>query len=264
MNKSEPSNCSLDNIGVLITRPEQQSGTLCAHITDRGGRAIPLPALVICEPNQPKMAAAVLDHLDSSSLLIFISPNAVHYGLRLLPGNQPPAGTQIAAVGQGTAQTLKSHGINPAIMPPKQFDSEALLTLPELQHPEGRRIVIVRGNGGRPLLGDILQQRGAIVEYAEVYRRECPQIDITPLLEQWQDEVQIITATSNEILENLIHLAGEQGRWLLCNTPLVVISERMRQHAMELGWKEIILADRARDEDIVAAICAWRTSGNTH
>ncbi len=264
MNKSEPSHCSLDNIGVLVTRPEQQAGALCTHITDRGGRAIPLPALIIHESSQPEMAAAVLDRLDRFSLLIFISPNAVHYGLRLLAGNHLPQGVQIAAVGQGTAQTLESHGITPTIMPLKRFDSEALLTLPELQQPAGRRVVIVRGNGGRPLLGDTLQQRGAIVEYAEVYRRECPQRDLTPLLEKWQDEVQIVTATSNEILENLVHLVGEQGRRLLCNTPLVVISERMRLRATELGWREIILAERARDEDIVAAICAWRDGSDTH
>jgi uroporphyrinogen-III synthase len=254
--------CDLTGIGVLVTRPEQQATALCARITEHGGRAIPLPALAIHGPPQPEVAQALLDRLDNFSLVIFISPNAVRYGLRLMAGRELPRGVLVAAVGNGTARALESHNITPSILPRERFDSEALLELPELQQLVGKNVLIVRGNGGRPLLGDTLKQQGATVEYAEVYRRECPQIETTPLLERWPNEVQIVTATSNGILENLLKLLGEPGGELLRNTPLVVISERMRQHALELGWDEIILAEQATDEAIVAAVCAWKAGSN--
>jgi uroporphyrinogen-III synthase len=203
-----------------------------------------------------------LERLDSYSLVIFISPNAVRYGLRLLAGRGLPARLQVAAVGDATARALESHNITPSILPSERFDSEALLELPELQQMTGREVLIVRGNGGRPTLGDTLKQRGATIEYAEVYRRECPQIEVAPLLERWPDEVDIVTATSNQILENLLKLVGKSGGELLRSTPLVVISERMRLHASKLGWSEIILADQAGDEAIVAAVCSWRTGSN--
>ncbi len=262
MQQNRQPHCDLAGIGVLVTRPEQQATSLCASITDHGGRAIPLPAITISGPAQPKVSAALLEEVASFALVVFISPNAVHYGLRLLAGQGIPLGVLVAAVGLGTARALESHGITPDILPPEQFDSEALLQQPELQELAGRKVLIVRGNGGRPLLGDTLQQRGATVQYAEVYRRECPQVDVTPLLQRWPDEVHIVTATSNAILENLLQLVGEPGGELLRRTPLVVISERMRQHASALGWSEIILAEQAGDEAIVAAVCAWRAGSN--
>jgi uroporphyrinogen-III synthase len=262
MEQNRQTECDLTGIGVLVTRPESQATALCERITDHGGHAIPLPALTIDGPAQPKIAMEVLERVSSFALVIFISPNAVRYGLQLLAQRGLPDGIEVAAVGHGTARTLESHGITPSILPSQRFDSEALLELPQLQQLTGERVLIIRGNGGRPLLGDILQQRGATVEYAEVYRRECPDIDIFPLLNSWTDKVQIITATSNEILENLLRIAGAPGGEMLRSTPLVVISERMRKHASELGWGEIILAERASDEAIMEAVCSWCADRN--
>ncbi len=261
MPQNRTADCDLSNTGVLVTRPERQSAPLCKRITDHGGHAIPLPALAIHGPTRPHEAAEAVARLQEFDLVIFISPNAVRYGLQLLAGQRWPQRVQIAAVGHGTALTLKSHNLTPTILPLKRFDSEALLALPELQQMADRSLLIVRGNGGRPLLGDTLQQRGAVVEYAEVYRRECPDIDTSELLKSWPDTVHIVTATSNEILDNLLKLVGKQGSELLRNTPLIVLSQRMQQHAKELGWREIILAKQAGDEAIVAALCEWR-SGN--
>jgi uroporphyrinogen-III synthase len=262
MEQNRQAECNLAGIGVLVTRPESQATALCESITDHGGHAILLPALAIDGPAQPKVAMAVLERVSSFALVIFISPNAVRYGLQLLAQRGLPNGIEVAAVGLGTARALESHGITPSILPSQRFDSEALLELPELQQLAGDRVLIIRGNGGRPLLGDTLQQRGATVEYAEVYRRECPDTDISPLLKSWTDKVQIITATSSEILENLLRIAGEPGGKLLRSTPLVVISERMRQHASKLGWGEIILAERAGDEAIIEAVCSWCANHN--
>ena len=79
------------------------------------------------------------------------------------------------------------------------FDSEALLALPEMRDLAGKRVVIFRGDGGRELLGDTLIARGAIVEYAECYRRSKPTSDAAVLLRLWaRDEVLGIVITSSE------------------------------------------------------------------
>jgi uroporphyrinogen-III synthase len=190
-------------------------------------------------------------------IVIFISPNAVRYGLELLDGASLPGNPRIAAVGKGTARALQAAGFDVDLLPGERFDSEALLQLKELRQLQGRRVLIMRGNGGRALLGDNLRQRGADVVYAEVYRRECPSTDAGPLLERWSEEVQLVTVTSIEILENLTTMLGPRGRKLLLATPLVVVSERIGRKAGSLGHETIILARRAEDHAIVEAVCQW-------
>lgn len=254
--------CDLSGIGVLVTRPASQSAPLCELIAARGGNPVSFPALEIQPPADLQGVAARLTGSGPYDMAIFISPNAVSYGLQLLDGASLPGNPRIAAVGKGTARALEARGLEVNILPQERFDSEALLEMEELQQLQGRRVLILRGNGGRPLLGETLQARGAEVIYAEVYRRQCPRPDAGPLLKRWAGEVRVVTATSSEILENLAAILGEPGRELLQTTPLVVVSERIYERAQALGCREIILARRAEDGAIVDAICHWAVGGN--
>jgi uroporphyrinogen-III synthase len=249
--------CDLSGVGVLVTRPERQSASLCELIAARGGRPIPFPALTILPAADPQSVAAQLKGSGPFDIAVFVSPNAVRYSLELLDGAPLPGNPRIAAVGKGTARALEAAGLSPNVLPRERFDSEALLEMDELRELKHQRVLIVRGNGGRALLGETLQQRGADVVYSEVYRREPPSVDAGPLLERWIDEVQVVTVTSVETLENLAAILGRQGKELLEATPLVVISERIGDRARALGHEKIILARRAEDEAIVEAVCEW-------
>ena len=252
----QPGDCNLSGIGVLVTRPAHQGEELCRLIRSHGGRPIRFPALAIHGPEDPAALRALLAGIERYDIVIFVSSNAVRHGLELM-GGVLPGSLRVAAVGTGTARALAAHGIDVNLVPEKQFDSEALLALPALQQVAGKRILIIRGNGGRPLLGDTLRERGAEVVYAEVYRRVCPETDAAPLLARWRPEIRIVTATSLELLNNLVVLLGEAGRTLLQETPLVVVSVAMRQRAEELGCRHVLLAPRAEDAALVAAVCDW-------
>jgi uroporphyrinogen-III synthase len=255
--------CNLSGCGVLVTRAEHQAGPLCEGIAALGGRPIRFPALAILGPAAPEAVRAQLARLPTYDLALFVSPNAVRHGLELW-GDQPwPPGVQVGAVGEGSARRLRERGIDLALVPTQGFDSEALLALPELQQVAGKRVLILRGNGGRPLLGDGLRARGAVVDYAEVYRRVRPEIDPQPLLRSWRDQVQVVTTTSGEVLENLWTTLGGAGQPLLATTPLVVISQGMRRRAVELGMQRVILAAAADDAAVIEAICRWRQGEKT-
>jgi len=243
----------LSGVGVLVTRPAGQAENLCRLVEQAGGRAIALPAAEIVPVSDVEPVRALL--AADWDLMIFVSRNAVEHALPLLPGGRLPLDCTVAAVGQATARALAAAGREPDLVPGGRFDTEALLAMEALEDVLGFRVLIVRGVGGRATLGETLAKRGARVSYAEVYRRERPQVDPAPLLAHWRQDIQVVTATSDDILQNLIELFGSAGRELLLGTPLVVVSERTAELARSLGFGRIEIAERAGDEEILAALC---------
>ncbi|MET0066976.1 MAG: uroporphyrinogen-III synthase [Candidatus Thiodiazotropha sp.] len=247
--------CDLTDIGVLVTRAAHQAGGLVRLIEQQRGRALVWPALEIRETRDPDSAEARLGR--SWDLMIFVSPNAVDFATRRIRPEDWET-RAVAAVGASTARALEQIGRPVDWLPEQGYDSEGLLSLAQLAQPKGQRILIVRGEGGRALLGDTLAERGARISYAEVYRRVRPETPPEPLLRRWPEEVQVVTVTSLEVLRNLVAMLGEPGWLLLSRTPLVVISERMREVAREQGFTQVILADGADDRSMVRTICEWK------
>jgi len=249
----------LSDIGVLITRPEHQSGYLRETIYNLGGNPIIFPVLIISEVKDKTHLLNCIDRLDDYDLCIFVSPNAVHRAMQLIQSKRSfPSQLEIAVVGKGSADALKDYGIKNIIMPAERFDSEALLELEALQHVSGKRIVIFRGNGGRALLGDTLKERGATLEYAECYYRGKPDVDATELLSIWsQKRINAVIITSSEGLQNLFDMIGQRGQKLLKVTPVFTAHERIACIARENGLKKVIQATKAGDEGIIQSLVEY-------
>ena len=255
--KSAGSALPLQGKGIVITRPVHQAGALCRLIEAQGGRAIRYPTLAIFPLSDPRLPLALVEHLESYDMAIFVSANAVRWGMELILSRcYLPPSLKLVAIGRATAQALERYGTPASLIPESSFTSEALLALPEMQVVADQRIVIFRGEGGRNLLGMTLSERGAQVSYAEVYRRGKPAAPADELVQYWRrGEIQGVVVTSSESLENLFDMIGEIGRQWLCNTPLVVVSARTQQLALHLGVKHPPLLARAvSDEAIIEAL----------
>ncbi len=248
---------SLAGHTILVTRPEHQAEPLCRLIEAAGGLPLRLPALAIHDNSDTPAISQRLAHLSDYQIAIFISPNAVNFGLDAFEryGGMPDS-LLLATVGQGSARTLHQRlGRNPDLVPEGSYDSEALLQLVPLQHVSGKRILIVRGVGGRELLAETLRQRGAQVDYAEVYRRALPP---SPANSDWLGKTDIITLTSSEAVRNLVTMTPEVAHDELFAKPLVVVSERCAEQARQLGFQQaILITPLAGNEAIVDALIEW-------
>jgi uroporphyrinogen-III synthase len=281
---------------VLVTRPAQQAVALAQAIRAAGGEAFEFPALDI-EAVPPEALGEPLAQLAAADIAIFISPSAAQFGMAAIrAGGAALAAIRVFAVGPGTARALDvegvgnvvtpgnsplpnpdgttSHSTKPAsgqvagypplagegtnVMPtPINHDSEALLALPQLQEVAGKRVVIVRGVGGRALLADTLAARGAVVHFMECYRRVRPQADAAPLLARWQaGRIDAVTVTSAETLHNLAALLGEAGASLLAATPLFAPHEKIAEAARRFGIAHVI-ATPGGDAGLVDGLINW-------
>ncbi|RKZ91977.1 MAG: uroporphyrinogen-III synthase [Candidatus Parabeggiatoa sp. nov. 1] len=241
----------LTGINVLVTRPAHQSEHLCQLIEAAGGQPVRLPVIEIVESDDKSALFDCRARLDELDIAIFISANAVEKALpTLLAQRGLPAQLQLVAVGKRTAETLKAWALT-TLCPAPPFNSEAMLAMPQMQPAavQRKQIVIFRGEGGRELLAETLRQRGATVNYINVYRR------VQPPTPAWINDTQIdiLTVTSVEGLHNLFTMLDGQA-WLR-HTPLVVMSERVRSEAQKLGVSApILVAPTASDEGLLSAV----------
>ncbi len=261
-----PRSLPLAGLGVLLTRPSGQIEGLAQCVEQTGGKVLRFPVIEISAPADTAVAHQQLQEAARADATIFLSANAVDWAMKRVPAEHFSA--PLMAIGAATARALARHGLPTALQPEQAYTSEALLELPQLQVDAlvGKRMLIVRGEGGRPLLMETLKSRGAQVEVAEVYRRIRPSADSGVLLRAWNaDKIDVAVLNSGEALRNLYHLAGEKGRAQLQSTPLVVVSERIAALAKTLGASiEPVLAARADNHAVVDALIKWHLGKRNH
>lgn len=133
---------------VIVTRPRDQSGPLVARLEELGHEVVECPLIEI-EPFEEAV------DVEGYEWVIVTSPNGARELARRARGGLP----KVAAVGPGTAETLRELGIEPAFVP-RVSSQDGLLA--EFARPEGR-ILFAAAEGSR---------RGAV---------EALQADFVPL-----------------------------------------------------------------------------------
>jgi len=252
---------NLTNIGVLVTRPREQNQALTRLLEQEGANVITFPALHIGPTQEQDALAAILTKLGNFDWAIFISPNAVHYGLEAIKDKygELPSHLKLATVGLGSTRALAEAGLQATVTPRDQFNSEGLLAQPTMEEVSGEKILIFRGSGGREILRQTLMERGAEVHYAECYERSMPKTDTTELLSALETDIDVVTLTSGDAARYLWQLAGISGQESLHRLPVTVISPRLKHVCREIGYEgDIVIAESASDEAIVQALQTWR------
>lgn len=246
---------SLGGCHVLVTRPAARAGLLCEQLAALGAGVLAAPMLAIEPlPETPAMRTLVqaLDHYD---FVIVTSLNAVDAFMPLASAFWPqwPVAQQWLAVGAATATALARFGV--AAVVPDDATSEGLLALPALDAVEGRRVLLVAGEGGRDMLEKTLAARGAQVTRIATYRR----VVVTAgraTLDAFRDISaptgrRVALVTSAEALQNLLALAP----WLPGSDVVVIVaSERIAAAATRAGIRHLRVADGAGDDSQLAAL----------
>jgi len=254
---------------ILVTRPQHQLAEISQLLSDNNYAALAFSSIEICAVNLTPQLKQTLCSINDYDLIIFISANAVQHALKLLQQQNiklADISASIATIGKATRNAAIAAGFKVDISPQQGFNSESLLALNELQTEQinATRCLIIRGVGGLEHLANTLQQRGAQVNYAEVYQRCIPQFDgdvsRQVLRKNWPDfGINAITVTSNESLQNLydmLELANNTlaDKCLIMNTLIIVASERSVKLAKSLGFKQIYCAQSAINQHILEAL----------
>ncbi len=245
-------------MNILVTRPAPAGEQLVSRLRTLGLAAWSLPLIDFYPGSDLPGLADSLARLRPGDLAFALSQHAVHYASNEL-GRQHlswPTGITWFAIGRTTALALHQASQLHVHYPKDREISEVLLQLPELQEIAGKRALILRGNGGRELLGSTLEQRGAVVEFCECYQRIAVAYNGPEQAARWQQQgVDTLVVTSGEMLQLLFDLIPEwyRTRWLM-GCRLVVVSERLAEQARSLGWQAITVAESADNDALLRAL----------
>jgi len=243
----------LAGITLVVTRPAAQAGHFIALATAAGAACVAFPTLEI---EQVEIDAATHARLLAGGWdwAIFTSTNAVEFGWTALAATSV---VRLAAVGRATARALEARG-HTVDARPESANSEGLLALPDFATVAGRRILIVKGSGGRDLMRRELAARGADVLELDVYRRRlaAPEAAALHALRRVLGvQGTWVAVTSAEVLEALLQLAMPEARSALVETALLVPGDRVAATARRLGWRgPVVTAPTAEDATMLEAL----------
>jgi uroporphyrinogen-III synthase len=240
---------------ILVTRPKLRAATFAERITAAGGESILFPVIEIRPPLDTRSRDAACANITRYQMAIFISPTAVEQTLHEI--TSLPDSLSLVAIGKSTADALKQYGYTLAFEGNTTNSETLLAQTPMLaSHIRDQRVIIFRGEGGRELLADTLRQRGAQVDYADMYRRAAP--DVPHLQNEQLEKLDAICVTSNQGLEQLVSLCDDLV--MLKQLALFVPGERCATLAESIGFSEIHIADDATDASMLRALMLWASN----
>ncbi|HEV3426355.1 MAG TPA: fused uroporphyrinogen-III synthase HemD/membrane protein HemX [Paraburkholderia sp.] len=268
---------------VVITRPAGQSDALGTLLSARGLKPLEFPLIAIAPVRDDTPLREALGALDRYALVVFVSPNAIDRAFECYRSISSiwPHALPIGVVGPASVAALARHGVSApdhrVVSPtgtadeePARFDSESLYAALEKTLGEnafaGKRVLIVRGDGGREWLADRLREAGAEVEAVAAYRRIVPEPPIgawTAVHTLLEGAPHAWLVTSSEGVRNLDELAREHltaGEIVeLRHAHLVAPHPRIAETARSLGFDRITVSG-AGDERIVDTLLGLASS----
>jgi len=207
-------------VRVAVTRPADQAKELSDRIEARGYEAVIWPLIAIEPLGDAPIDAGAYDWVAVTS------PNGASELARRL--TRPPR--RIAAIGPGTADALRQHGLEPDLVP-RVSTQEGLLA--EFPVPAGR-VLLAAADGARQLLVEQLE-----ADFLPLYRT----VELGPAE---APELDVVLLASPLAARALAHTGARAA-------PVVVIGPQTAAAAREVG---LTIAAEAESHDLDGLVAA--------
>ena len=155
-------------VKVIVTRPRAQAGPLVERVEALGHEVVECPLIEIVPWGDDPVDTAGYDWV------VLTSPNGAEHFARRRRGPLP----RVAAVGPGTAETLRRHGIEPDLVP-EVSTQEGLLA--EFPQPPGRVLVAAARGARRALIEGLRADFVPLYDTALVRPSRVPEGDLVLL-----------------------------------------------------------------------------------
>jgi uroporphyrinogen III methyltransferase / synthase len=159
---------------VVVTRSQEQAQELVERLENAGAQPILAPTFRLTPADDPEAIDRAAASVDDYQWVVFESANAVTRFLAALARGprdlRALGGVSICAVGPFTAERLIASGIKPDVVS-AESGAEPIGDAIEARGPvANRRILVIRPDHVRDVVGEDLRRRGAVVADLVAYR----------------------------------------------------------------------------------------------
>jgi uroporphyrinogen III methyltransferase / synthase len=242
---------------VLVTRARSQASDMVERLTALGAECVEFPAIRVVKAVDDSALDAAIDQISAYNWLIFTSVNGVDFFFKRLyekgKDSRALGGIKTAAIGPATEMRLLSFGVKSDIVP-DSYKAEDLIEAFKPQPMAGKRVLLPRASGARPVLPEALTQMGACVNEIPVYNTVSEDGQSEQMLDLLQSrKIDVITFTSSSTVTNLKTLIpADRFEDLVKNVTIAAIGPITAATARENGFPVHIIAQ----EYTIAGLCA--------
>ena len=239
---------------IVVTRAREQASTLVTQLRDQGAEVLEVPTIRIVDPDDGgtalRDAAATVRSYD---WVVLTSVNGVERLLAHLHDARALGGVQVAAIGPGTAQALRAHGIVADLVPARAVGEELLAAFPD-PPATGARVLLARAAVARDVVPDGLRAKGWTVDVVEAYATVPADVDTVD-----QDAIataDLITFTSASTVDRFVEAfgAGPVPPRVACIGPVTAAAARAHGLAVAIEASTHTVAGLV--EAVVAGVAA--------
>jgi uroporphyrinogen III methyltransferase/synthase len=248
---------------VVVTRSQEQAHELVERLENAGAQAILAPTFRLAPADDPEAIDRAAASVDDYQWVVFESANAVSRFLAALsrgPRDLRALGTvSVCAVGAFTAERLSAGGIKPDVVG-AESGAESICDAIDAKAPvANRRVLVVRPDHLRDLVGEELSRRGAVVTDLVAYRTAAASPDSQAAQALYRllldGKVDAVTFTNPTAVARFASLIGEEQAADLLNTTVVAtIGPVTAAAAAELGISKPLIATTYTVEGLVDAL----------
>jgi len=260
---------------VLVTRARTQISELADRVEELGGEPCEFPVIETKAPSDPEYAQLLnraFTAAENYDWILFTSVNGVNYffdwlrrfGIDIRRFHK----ARIAAVGPKTAEALELRGLIVDRVA-KVFHAEGLLAAMEDALESGQQVLLPRGDLGRDVLPNVLEEKGVSVVDVSVYETVVAQGQDEEVLKLLQDgKVDIITFASSSTVTNLFTVLRQMGVedpvTMLEGTTIACIGPLTSETAVKAGLKVDIEPNESTLDALMESICAYQLKARMH
>ena len=249
---------------IVITRPEDQAEEFIRKLSERGAKCLLFPTITILPPTTWRELDKAIKILSRYDWIIFTSVNGVKYFFQRLHFQKKDTrylkGSNIGAIGPGTAAALMNRGINPDMVP-DQYWAEGVMEGLKGFLLDRKRVLLPRPVIARDYIPKKLTELGAIVDVAEAYRTVKPDYSKHQLVMLLKNSaIDMITFTSPSTVDNFLALLKGQSilkEW--SKAKVACIGPITAQRAAEKGLKVDIVPDEYTVKALSESIIGYYT-----